>query len=207
MSLSSIIKSNPRLKKLAGWALMSPNQYRPRLWVRLIVNPFKHVRGKGSIIRSRTKMDLFPYKQFKLGAYSVVEDFTTINNAVGDVLIGSRSFIGVSNIIIGPVEISDHVMTAQHVVISGMNHSYHDINIPPTIQKIQTAKISISENVWIGANSVITAGVTIGRHSVIGAGSIVTKDVPEYCVVAGNPAKIIKRYLHESGTWEKVTRE
>ena len=204
MSISSFIQSNPALKKVARWALISPNQYRPRLWVRLLVNPFKHSRGKGSIIRYRTKMDLFPYKDFKLGEYSVIEDFTTINNGVGDVIIGSRSFIGVSNVIIGPVEIADHVMTAQNVVISGMNHSYEDIHTPPTMQKVTTSQIKISENVWIGANAVITAGVTIGKHSIIGAGSVVTKDIPEYCVAVGNPARLIKTYNHSTNVWEKV---
>lgn len=204
MSISSLIRSNDSLKKAARWALISPNQYRPRLWVRMFLNPFKHKRGKGSIIRGRTKMDLFPYNNFGLGAYSVIEDFTTINNGVGDVLIGNRSFIGVSNVIIGPVEIADHVMTAQNVVISGMNHNYEDIHTPPTMQKVGTSKISIAENVWVGANSVIIAGVSIGRHTVIGAGSVVTKDLPAYCVAVGNPAKIIKQYNHETQVWEKV---
>lgn len=204
MSISSIIRSNDTLKKAARWALISPNQYRPRLWVRIFLNPFKHSKGKGSIIRRRTKMDLFPYKNFELGAYSVIEDFTTINNGVGDVLIGSRSFIGVGNVIIGPVEIADHVMTAQNVVISGMNHSYEDIHTPPTMQKISTSRIVISENVWVGANSVITAGVSIGKHSIIGAGSVVTKDIPAYCVAAGNPAKIIKHYNPETKVWERL---
>lgn len=204
MSITSIIRSNDSLKKAALWAMIAPNQYRPRLWVRMFLNPLKHHRGKGSIIRRRTKMDLFPYKKFSLGDYSVIEDFTTINNGVGDVSIGNRSFIGVSNVIIGPVEIADHVMTAQNVVISGMNHSYEDIHTPPTMQKVSTSPIRIAENVWLGANSVITAGVSIGRHTVVGAGSVVTKDLPEYCVAAGNPAKIIKRYNQETGLWEKI---
>ena len=204
MSLSSLIQTNPTLKSVARWALISPNQYRPRLWVRILINPFKHHRGKGSIIRYRTKMDLFPYKHFSLGDYSVIEDFTTVNNGVGDVIIGNRSFIGVSNVIIGPVDIADHVMTAQNVVISGMNHSYEDIQVPPTMQKVTTSQIKISENVWIGANAVITAGVNIGRHSIIGAGSVVTKDVPEYCVAVGNPARVIKKYNSDTGVWEKI---
>lgn len=204
MSISSIIRSNDWMKKAARWALISPNQYRPRLWVRMFLNPFKHTRGKGSIIRRRTKMDLFPYRNFVLGNYSVIEDFSTLNNGVGDVLIGSRTFIGVANVIIGPVEIADHVMTAQNVVISGMNHSYEDIHTPPTMQKVSTSKITISENVWIGANSIITAGVSIGKHSVIGAGSVVTKNLPDYCVAVGNPARIIKQYNHETKIWEKI---
>src|SRR5690606_20946880 len=177
---------------------------RPRLWVRLFINPMKHSRGSGSIIRWRTKMDLFPYRNFSLGRKSVIEDFTTINNGVGDVIIGNETFIGSSNVIIGPVEIADHVMTAQNVVISGMNHCYENLDIPPTKQPVTTSRILIADNVWIGANSVITAGVSIGRHSVIGAGSIVTKDIPPYSVAAGNPARIIKAYNAEKKIWEKI---
>ncbi len=54
------------------------------------------------------------------------------------------------------------------------------------------AKINIGNNVWIGAGAIVLPGVTIGDNSIIGAGSVVTKDVPRNCVVAGNPAKIIK---------------
>lgn len=150
-------------------------------------------------------MDLFPYKDFKLGSRSVIEDFTTVNNGVGEVIIGNDSFIGVGNVIIGPVEIGNHVMTAQNVVMSGMNHSYEDINTPPTIQKVSTDQIKIADNVWVGANSVITAGVNIGRHTVIGAGSVVTKDLPAYCVAVGNPARIIKKYNAETQIWEKYS--
>ncbi len=204
MSLRTLIESHPGLKKLARWAIISPNQYRPRPWVKWFVNPFIHSRGKGSIIRRRTKMDLFPYNNFTLGRLSVIEDFSTVNNGVGNVIIGSETFIGAGNVIIGPVTIADHVMTAQNVVISGMNHSYEDLHTPPTKQKVTTAGVSISENVWIGANSVITAGVTVGRHSVIGAGSVVTKDIPAYCVAVGNPARLIKRYNADTASWEKL---
>lgn len=149
-------------------------------------------------------MDIFPYNKFWLGEKSVIEDFTTVNNGVGDVLIGDRTFIGVSNVIIGPVIIGDDVMTAQNVVISGMNHSYSDIGIPPTMQPVTSAVIDISANVWIGANSVITSGVQIGKHSIIGAGSIVTSNIPPYCVAVGNPARIIKKFNPATETWEKV---
>lgn len=204
MSVLSEIKSNPRLKKVALWMLSPSNEYRPRLWVKLFLNPFIHKRGSGSIIRSRTKMDLFPQRNFKLGALSVIEDFTIVNNAVGDVIIGTESFIGAGNVIIGPVDIADHVMTAQNVVISGMNHSYTDIHTPPTKQKVTIGKITIAENVWIGANTVVTAGVSIGKHSVIGAGSVVTKNVPDYSVAVGNPIRIIKKYNQETSLWERV---
>jgi acetyltransferase-like isoleucine patch superfamily enzyme len=184
--------------------LIPTNDYKPRLWVRLFVNPFKHKRGKGSIVRFKTRMDLFPFNKFELGARSVIEDFSTINNGVGDVFIGSHTIIGLSNTIIGPVEIGNNVMMAQHVVISGLNHGYADIDIPPSDQPVVTSKITVCDDVWIGANSVITAGVRIGKHAVVGGGSVVTKDVPDYAIVAGNPAKVIKQYNFQTKNWERI---
>ena len=204
MSIKTYIKSSAALKKIALFMLMPVNEYRPRLWVRLFLNPFRHKRGKGAVIRSRTRMDVFPFNKFDLGVKSVIEDFTTVNNAVGDVLIGDKTIIGLSNVLIGPVKIGSQVMLAQHIVISGLNHSYEDVTISPSLQKEVCKQIVISDDVWIGANSVIAAGVTIGKHSVIGAGSVVTKDIPDFCVAVGNPAKVIKKYNAEKGVWEKV---
>jgi acetyltransferase-like isoleucine patch superfamily enzyme len=204
MSLLSKIKSNPRLKKIAHFLLIPKNDFKPRLWVRWFINPFKHSRGAGSIIRMRTRLDVFPYNNFILGARSVVEDFSVINNGVGHVVIGSNTIIGLSNVIIGPVSIGDNVMFAQHVVVSGLNHGYKDIGTPPALQKVECNLISISDDVWIGANSVITAGVSIGRHSIVGAGSVVTKTIPDYCIVVGNPARIIKTYNFTTNEWERV---
>ena len=109
------------------------------------------------------------------------------------------------NVIIGPVSIGNDVILAQNIVISGLNHGYEDVNIPPSLQKTITKKIVLEDSIWIGANAVITAGVTIGKHSVIGAGSVVTKNIPSFCVAVGNPAKIIKRYDEVSASWKKVS--
>jgi acetyltransferase-like isoleucine patch superfamily enzyme len=204
MSLSESIKANPFLKKIAHWMLIPANDFRPRFWIRVFVNPFKHKKGKGAVIRDRTRIDVFPFNDFQLGDYSLIEDFSTINNGVGDVYIGNKSIIGIGCTVIGPVAIGDHVMLAQNIVISGLNHGYERVDIPPSEQKTVTKKITVMDNVWIGANCVITAGVTIGKHAVIGAGSIVTKDVPGYSVSVGNPAKVVKLYNFENNTWEKT---
>lgn len=204
MGLAEQIKSRPAFKKLALWMMMPPGEHKPRLWVKMLVNPFKHKRGKKSIIRRRTRIDVFPYNKFELGESSVVEDFATVNNGVGDVIIGDRTIIGIGNVIIGPVKIGNDVMFAQNIVASGLNHGYEDVSLPPSVQKVNTAQITIADNVWIGANSVITAGVSIGKHAIIGGGSVVTKNVPEYTVAVGNPAKVVKKYNFELNTWERV---
>ncbi len=198
------IKNDPKLKKLALWMLIPTNQARPRLWVRIFLNPFIHKKGKGASIRRNTRMDIMPFNKFALGAKSTIEDFCTINNGVGDVIIGNNTRIGMSNVIIGPVKIGNDIMFAQNIVASGLNHVYEDINIPIADQPVFTSQITIEDEVWIGANAVITAGVTIGKHSVVAGGSVVVKDVPPYSIVGGNPAKLLKQYNKDSGEWERI---
>ena len=204
MSLIDKIKQNPRLKKWAHRLLIPANDHRPRLWVRWFLNPFKHKKGKGSTVRYSSRMDVFPFNDFRLGEKSVIEDFATINNGVGDVLIGDHTMIGIGCVVIGPVKIGHNVMLAQNIVVSGLNHGYEDVSLPPSRQKEIRKQIIISDDVWIGANSVITAGVTIGKHVVIGAGSVVTKDVPDFCVAVGNPARVVKKYSAEDQAWKKI---
>ncbi len=197
------IKSSPGLKSLAQFLLTPSNEYRPRWWVRNLWNPFRHKKGKGAVIRPRTRMDVFPFNRFEIGAHSLIEDFSTVNNAVGDVLIGDHTLIGLSNVIIGPVELGNHILLAQNVVLSGLNHIFEDVTRPIVQQKFTTKLIKVEDGAWIGANAVVVPGVTIGKNAVVAAGSVVTKDVPPYSVVGGNPAKIIKQHNPETGAWER----
>jgi len=199
--LKEKLKAYPKLKKIILYLLSPKNQARPRLWVKLFLNPFKHHIGKRARICRRTRMDLMPFNDFYLGNDSTIEDFTTINNGVGDVVIGDRSRIGIGNTLIGPVKIGNDVRLAQNVVLSGLNHNYQNIKKPIHQQGVNTKPIVVKNEAWIGANAVILPGVTIGKHSIVAAGSVVTKNVPAYSVVAGNPAKVIKQYYPKSGKW------
>jgi len=203
MSVSSIIKNNPKIKKLVHRLLIPKNEARPREWVKVFINPFIHSKGKGSVIREKTRIDVVPFNKFILGRRSVIEDFCTINNGVGDLVIGENTLVGMGNVLIGPVTIGNNVILAQNIVMSGLNHEYRDVNIPIREQNVTTAPITIEDDCWIAANSVITAGVTVGKHSVVAAGSVVTKDVPPFSIVAGNPAKVIKRYDEVLKEWVK----
>ena len=149
-------------------------------------------------------MDVVPFNHFKLGDYSTIEDFCTINNGVGDVIIGNETRIGMSNVVIGPVIIGNHVILAQNIVMSGLNHRYEDINLPISKQNVNTSLIKIEDECWIGANAVITAGVTLGKHSIVAAGSVVTKNIPPYSVAVGNPARVIKQYDFEKRQWVRL---
>jgi len=205
MNISSFIKSNPVIKRIVYYLLVK--QTRPRLWVRLLVTPFFNHFGADSLIRNRARMDIFPFKNFSLGDRSIIEDFCTIANGVGDVTVGDDTRVGLGSTVIGPVNIGNQVIIAQNVVLSGMNHSYTDINTPIRLQKVVTNAIDVEDEVWIGANVTITAGVTIGKHSVVAGGSVVTKNVPPYSVVAGNPAKIIKQFNFLTGEWVKMNQD
>src|SRR5205823_2989887 len=114
--------------------------------------------------------------------------------------------VGIGNVVIGPVSIGNHVIMAQNIVLSGLNHQYQNIHLPISEQPVSTSPIVIEDECWIGANAVITAGVTIGKHSVVAGGSVVTKDVPPYSVAAGNPARMIKQYNRVLNQWERVTK-
>jgi acetyltransferase-like isoleucine patch superfamily enzyme len=204
MSFKEKINKNPKIKKLIHRLLVPQNEARPRLWVRWFINPFIHKKGRYAKIRRRTRIDVLPFNDFSLGAYSIIEDFCTINNGVGAVYIGRNSLIGMGNVIIGPVIIGNDVIFAQNIVASGLNHVYQDIHTPIHQQGVTMATITVEDECWIGANVVLTAGITVGKHSVIAAGSIVTKDIPPYSIAAGNPARIIKQYNQLSGTWDKT---
>ena len=207
MELKERIKSNPQLKKLALWMLSPRNQARPRLWISLFVNPFKHKRGKHSLIRRRVRLDVMPFNNFVLGNDSTIEDFSTINNGVGDIIIGDRVRIGLSNTLIGPVTVGNDVILAQNIVASGLNHGYEDIDMPICDQPVSTSPIFIEDEAWIGANAVITAGVIIGKHSIVAAGCVVVKDVPPYSIVGGNPGRILKQYNSNTKLWEKYIQK
>ncbi len=205
MKLEEKIQSNPRLKNFTLNLLMPVGSARPRWWVRNILNPFMHKKGKGAKIRRYTRIDVMPFRKFSIGYKTIIESFSCINNGMGDVTIGNNCMIGIGSVLTGPVTIGNNVITAQHVGISGLNHGYVDVHTPIRDQKCNVAEVVIEDDCWIGTNVVITSGVTIGKHAVVAGGSVVTKDVPPFTIVAGNPAKIIKQYNPETDSWEKIT--
>ena len=113
------------------------------------------------------------------------------------VTIGDRCYIngGILMMARGGVTIEDDVQIAANVQLLANNHDLYD-------RQILTCKpVLIREGAWIGAGATVLPGLCVGRHAVVGAASVVTKDVPDYAVVAGNPARIIK-YLDPEGFGE-----
>lgn len=109
------------------------------------------------------------------------------------VKLGNRSGIGENCIITNQVIIGDNVMMAREVLINPNEHIIADITIPMRDQGLAPKKpVIIEDDVWLGSRAIIMSGVTVHKGSVIAAGAVVTKDVPEYAIVGGVPAKVIR---------------
>ena len=107
---------------------------------------------------------------------------------VSSVKIGRNVFIN-SNLLAmarGGITIEDNVQIAANVQLISNNHDPYDLQV------LTCKPVLIRESAWIGAGATILPGVCVGRHAVVGAASVVTKDVPDYAVVVGSPAKVIK---------------
>lgn len=204
MSILTRIKAKPGIKNFILWTITPKRNPRPRLWVRWFLNPFIHRKGKGAKIRCRSRIDVFPWNRFEIGRLTTIEDFCTVNNGSGNVLLGDRVRVGIGSVIIGPVTMGNGSGLGQHVFVSGFNHGYKDALKNSSLQALDIKPVRIESEAHVGANSVVLAGVTIGKRSQVGAGSVVTKDIPPYSVAVGNPARVIKRFNPETNKWEKV---
>ena len=121
------------------------------------------------------------------------------------VSIGDRCLIGRGSGIVGhfSIEIGNDVWTGHHVYITDQNHGYEDVTRPISQQSQPERPVVIGDGSWLGHGAVVLPGVTIGKHVVIGANSVVTKDIPDFSVAVGSPARVIRQYDETLG-WVNV---
>jgi len=117
------------------------------------------------------------------------------------VRIGARCVIGRGSHIVGhwSIEIGDDIQTGPYVYITDQNHSYEDPVEPIGRQWPTEAAVRIGSGSWLGANVVVLPGADIGEHVVVAAGSVVRGVIPDHCVVAGVPAKVVRRWIEGRG--------
>lgn len=169
-----------RVKEIIG-TLISPTYWRWRinLFAYLVINMAKDRRyisvGKNSIIHP-----------------------TTIIRYGQNVKIGDNCLINHNNLLQpgkgpnGRITIGNYVHTGVNVMFLAFNHGFYTTEIPTKEQDYIDAPIVVEDDVWIGGGSIILSGVTIGKGAIIAAGAVVNKDVPQYAIVGGVPARVIK---------------
>jgi maltose O-acetyltransferase len=110
-----------------------------------------------------------------------------------NITMGSDSRIG-KNCVVSHANIGDNVMMGEGLVFYAANHKFEDIDRPMSLQGMEPPRmILIEDDVWLGAFSIILPSCnTIGKGAIVAAGSVVTKNVPPYAIVGGNPAKVLK---------------
>lgn len=109
------------------------------------------------------------------------------------ITLGDRSDLGVDCLVMGSVQIGADVMMGPRCIFISYNHHFEAISRPMNTQGIvEDRPVIIEDDVWFGAGCIVLAGVRIGRGSIVAAGSVVTKDVPPYSIVGGNPARLIR---------------
>ena len=141
-------------------------------------------------------LESFRAGRLQIGEHSLLEPNVWLTTGdFGHIRIGAGTFlnIGVMVASVELVEIGDHCMFANGCVITDGNHRFDNVERPVTWQGFTTkGPTRVGDNVWCGANVVITSGVTIGERCVIAANSVVTRDLPPYSIAGGIPAKVVK---------------
>ncbi len=106
--------------------------------------------------------------------------------------IGDFSGLGVNCKVRGPLQVGKNVMMGPDVIILTHSHNFDDVNTPMRQQGGCTKGVIIGDDVWIGTRAIILPGICIGNGVIIGAGAVITKDIPDYAIVGGVPARILK---------------
>jgi acetyltransferase-like isoleucine patch superfamily enzyme len=156
-------------------------------------NRYRHIeKGRFVEFGYRFRFDRSKPYRVRVGERTIAEDFNVWNADLGDIVIGKRCWIGLNNVLMGPLEIGDELSTGPYVKIIGPRHP-----VPEQATK-QRDKTIIGNNVWISTGSIVLFGVEIGDNAIISAGSVVTKDVPAGAFVGGNPARNLSGLIQKA---------
>lgn len=184
------------------------NKIEGRFWSLLFFLFFKKTSLSNKILRP---LRIKGFRNISLGNNVLIQNGSWLealpltnldcNLIVGNnVVIGHFNHIYATNLIL----IDDDVLIADKVYISDNLHEYENVSIPVMNQNVKQLKpVKIGKGSWIG-ESVSIIGASIGKNCVIGANSVVTKDIPDYSVAVGAPARIIKKYNIEMHIWQKT---
>ncbi len=160
--------------------------------------------GKNVVIHSNVRFQQSENSPIVLSNNVEIYDHSVLQSLGGGITIGRNVIIGEYSTFQAQasITIEDDVLLASKVQIITNSHIYDDIQTPIKYQSNISKPVLIKRGAWIGTNTTILSGVTIGRNSVVGAGAVVVKDVPDFTIVGGVPAQIIKTYNPNTNSWE-----
>lgn len=166
-----------------------------------IIHPISKISGYSNITMDKNSMInrhvsiVLDNSKLIMKDNSYINDYTFVNLKNCILKLGNNSFLNRNCTVLGEADIilGDNVLIAHGCNLISVNHGIKERDVPIALQSSANSPISIGNNVWIGCQSIILPGVTIGDGAVVAAGSVVTKNVGEYEVVGGNPAKLLKR--------------
>lgn len=168
---------------------------------RVKIRNHKKIKLKGSAtiedgchINALSKGGITIGGNFSIGRNSIIECTGVIRELGEELIIGDNVGIAANAFIAmrGKLEIGDNTIFGPGVSIHCENHNFSDLETPIRLQGATRKGVKIGKDCWIGSKAVILDGVTIGDHVIVAAGAVVTKDVPDYAIVGGVPAKVIK---------------
>lgn len=183
------------IKRIINWAILK---------IQLNKIPFHSIISRPYILNGGKNISIG--NRSYVGQYSWLAALPLTGEDKCSLVIGDNCAIGHFNHIYctKSIIIEDGVLTADKVYISDNLHGYKDIHTYIKEQPIiQNGEVRIGAGSWLGEN-VCVLGAKIGKHCVLGSNSVVTKDIPDYCVAVGIPAKIIKRYDFTTQSWRKT---
>ncbi|MDD5349750.1 MAG: acyltransferase [Chthoniobacteraceae bacterium] len=147
------------------------------------------VLGERCYVSPEAAIMAYGEKALHLGADSIVAAHAYVT---GGVRLGRHCSVNPFATLRDNVHGGDDVRIGAHACLIGMNHGFADTEVPIRCQPNTSKGIRLGDDVWIGSHAVLLDGVTIGSHAIVGAGAVVTRDVPAYAIVAGNPARLIR---------------
>jgi acetyltransferase-like isoleucine patch superfamily enzyme len=196
-----IRRSSARLRR---WAAIGPHDAAGRRFGRF---------GEGSIICAPSG-PMFNERYIHIGRGTMIGPDVALSAGLAPgqvcvtdpvVSIGDRCLIGRGSGVVGHLSIiiGDDVWTGHQVYITDQNHGYERLDVPISRQLMPERPVVIGDGAWLGHGSVVLPGATIGRHVVVAANSVVTGALPDHCVAAGAPARVIRQLI--DGEWREVT--
>lgn len=162
---------------------------------------------KPLILNNPEYINLNNYVRIKQGARIECYDKFANKTLFPELSIGEKVIIGYnfSCLVADKVVIGKNTILASNVLITSENHGMNpETETPYYEQPLSVGAVSIGEGCWIGEKAIILPNVNIGKKCVVAAGSIVTKDIPDYCIAAGIPAKVIKKYDFKKKEWASI---